>query len=102
MKKETIEILREKHPKGYSKTEYLTDHSTEILDKLVEWSQDNNYRIYIHKIRHIEENDSNEIYKCFRYGAEIPREQYFENLRKEGYYAVYYCELVSYLDIYYQ
>ena len=90
MNKETIEISREKHIKGYSKFSYLNEDSNEILDKLIEWSRGNKFKIYKHKVRHEQENigKSGEMYK-FR----------ADNCRPIN---IPYCDLVCYLDIYYQ
>jgi hypothetical protein len=92
MNKETLEIERyPDHISGYSRSTYLEENSQEILDKLIEWSKDKVEKIYKHKIRHVEENRSNERFYFFDGGmgrcpkAKIP-----------------YCDLVCYLDIYYQ
>lgn len=90
MNKDTIEISREEHITGYGEFSCPREDDTEILDKLIEWSRNSKKHIYKHKIRRVEENigKSGKIHK-FRHPdcppADIP-----------------YCELVYYLDIYYQ
>lgn len=92
MNKDSIEIERDSnHISGYSRFTYLEESSEEILDKLIEWSKDRTEKIYKHKVRYVQENISDERFYFFDGGmgrcpkAKIP-----------------YCDLVCYLDIYYQ
>ena len=120
MQKETIEISREKIPKGYGKFFCLSENSEEILNKLVEWS--NNYMtptkdgcllairekpvIYKQQVRYEQGDETEEIYAYFQCGAKITKEE-FDKLKSNKDcpfppYAIPYCDLVCYLDIYYQ
>lgn len=108
MKKDTIEFQRTKDfPCNYGRMNYPTAESTEVLDKIIEWSRQEgnlNKKIYRHKLRTEQENvDNNNVYKYFTYGSAITKEDY-EARKAEGRdaYFVAYCELVDYLDIYYQ
>lgn len=89
MNKYTKEVSREENIHGYGKYSYLDENSSEILDLLVEFTKNNNYKIYKHKVRYAEENISTEKFYKFRNPncppANIP-----------------YCDLVCYLDIYCQ
>lgn len=104
MKKETLELKREKkHIKGYGKLipdPYTNKDSNAILDKLVEWSQGKNITIYSHNSYTQEENVGEDgIYAYFRYGQKITKEEFEAD---DEAYSVPYCDLVYYLDIYYQ
>ena len=92
MNKDSIEIERDSnHISGYSRFTYLEESSEEILDKLIEWSKGRSEKIYKHKVRYVQENISDKRFYFFDGGmgrcskAKIP-----------------YCDLVCYLDIYYQ
>jgi len=90
MQKQTIEIeRRDKHISGYGTYKLPTPDSSEILDKLIEWSKENNYKIYKHKIRYEEENIGKD--GVYEFRNELCPSQ-----------NIPYCDLVSYLDIYYQ
>lgn len=111
MNKKTIEISREKDfPIGYGKVSYLNENSEEILNKLMDWSQEwenLEKKIYKHKIKYLEENHSDRVYKYFYCGRIIEKEEYDELLKNPENclakpYQVNYCDLVCYLDIYYQ
>lgn len=84
MKKETIEICREKSLKGYTTLQESFTQS-DILNKIVEWSKDKNILIYEHLLRVGEENISKTEFCSVCEDTVIP-----------------YCERVVYLDIYYQ
>jgi hypothetical protein len=103
MQKETIEVSREKIPKGYSKFSYLNENSGEVLDKLTEFAKG---MVYKHTVRHEQENERDEIYNYFQCGQIITK-QVFDELKNNKNcqfppYAIPYCDLVCYLDIYYQ
>ena len=96
MNKETIEIERDENfPSGYGKFAYLREDSSEILDKLIEWSRRNNHKIYKHKIRYIEEK-AGELGKY-----NFDEKQWYPKISEIG-YNIEKCHLVCYLDIYYQ
>lgn len=93
MNKETLELERDSnHISGYSRFSYLNESSEEILDKLIERSKDKSEKIYKHKVRYVQENPSEERFYFFDGGPEkqCPTAK------------IPYCDLVCYLDIYYQ
>ncbi len=93
MNKDSIEIERDSnHISGYGRFTYLEESSEEILDKLIEWSKDRNEKIYKHKVRYIEENKSKERFYFFDGGVD----------KQCPTASIPYCDLVCYLDIYYQ
>lgn len=101
MNKDIIEIERTKHIAGYGRFSYLTDSSEEILNKIVEWSYDFSQKlrlpvIYKHKVRYVEENISKEEFYFFDGGLEQMGEEICPTAN------IPYCDLVCYLDIYYQ
>lgn len=98
MKKDTIEIERtENHISGYGRFFYLNESSEEILNKLIEWSQDNNgEKIYKHKVRYVEENIGKGGHYFFDGGLKQCGEEICPTAN------IPYCDLVCYLDIYYQ
>ncbi len=113
MNKETIELERDSthisgYARGFSLNPDYREYSTEdpfVLDALLEWSQqlDNlNKKVYRHKIRRVEENISDRVYKYFRFGEEVSKEIYDQLIPGMGIYKVHYCDLVYYLDIYWQ
>lgn len=103
MEKATIELTRNKHISGYTSTAELYDNSPQVLNALVEWSKGKNVSIYRHKLFRAEENISDEVYAYFHFGQKVSKEQY-ESLKNhsQSSYVIHYCELVEYLDIYYQ
>lgn len=112
MNKDTIELIRIlKFVKGYGLFQTPPEITeTAQLNKIVEWSfsQPNKLNIYKHVLRREEENDNGEVYKYFTYGREISEEEYETFMKDETLikfhrpYACYYCDLVYYLDIYWQ
>ena len=94
--KVTIEIERMKHICGYGKMNYLDETSESVLDKLIEWSRGNSHKIYKHRIKYIEEK--NDTYG--NYFMDGGLKQYGEQLGPSM--EIPYCDLVCYLDIYYQ
>lgn len=109
MNKDTIEVSREKIPKGYSKFFYFDENSAEVLDKLIQWSneyENKNKNVYKHKVRYHQEKEYDEVYAYFHCGEKITKEA-FDILKMDKTchfppYAVPYCDSVCYLDIYYQ
>lgn len=92
MLKDTVEICRyKKHILGYGiMGNTPSENSEDVLDKLIEWSRKNNFKVYKHKLRYVEENiDFNG-----------PKYHYSNPNCKPA--EIPYCDLVYYLDIYYQ
>ena len=107
MKKETIELTRTKNfPQGYGRMDYYYPHkdSPEVLNKIVDWSQDKNVSVYSHRVYSVEENVGDSVYAHFIDGKKVTEEEYIlQNRSKDRKaYFVRYCELVDYLEIYYQ
>jgi len=105
MKKVTIELARtQNHIQGYGRIVQPYKDSPEILNKIVEWSQDKNISVYSHRVYSVEGEASDRVYAYFADGEKVSEEKY--NLLKDDKrgraYFVCYCELVDYLDIYYQ
>ena len=89
MNKETIEIERDiNHIHSYMKRSYLDENSEIILNKLIEWSKGNSYHIYRHRVKYVEENIGQN------------GKTYTPDCDKS--LKILYCDLVCYLDIYYQ
>lgn len=97
MKKETIEISREEHPHRYAKIEYLHKDLPEILDKLIELTNAKTdfprLKVYRHIVRYEEEKVGELGLYDF---SNWPFSPEFERPKIDK------CELVCYLDVYYQ
>ena len=89
MEKVRIELQRDmNHIYGYSKFDYIQKESVTVMNKLTEWSHSNkNCRIYTHEVRIQQENVST---------------TNFHTVTNDPSLKIPYCELVTYLDIYYQ
>ena len=83
---------------------------TAQLNTVVDWSRNPRTRhsvekqVYKHVLRREEENQKGKVYKYFSYGNVVSKKE-FEKAQKKGAtgtYACYYCDLVYYLDIYWQ
>jgi hypothetical protein len=105
MNKDTIELKRTKDfPYNYGRGSGQPTEG-DFLDALVEWSKKNEgKKIYKHLHRTEQENvDNNRVYKYFFYGQIISKEEYEDSCKRGAdVYFVPYCELVDYLDIYFQ
>ncbi len=109
MTKETIELERDpNHLKNYNRMDERGTEDQFTLDVLLEWSQqpDNlNKKVYRHKVRRSEENIGR-IDRYWHYGVVITKEQFEEprpsGADPQGWYTTNYCDLVYYLDIYWQ
>ncbi len=91
MNKDTIELERKKHRKGYGVINDCSYTENDILNVLVDWSRNKNIRIYRHLLR-IEEEDM----------PDMDNGQF--GPIGGPYTEVVYprCDRVKYLDIYYQ
>lgn len=97
MKKHTIELARRlKHIKGYGVWENpingqrFPTHEIEVLNRIVEWSNGKSVTIYKHLVRSEEENISTTEFHTVKCGVPADGMQ------------IPLCDLVYYLDIYYQ
>lgn len=111
MKKDTFELKRvTNHISGYGPLvePFSGDDDSSVLDALCVWSErpDNKgKRIYKNKLVRKEENIRDDVYKYFSFGVEISKEEYDSRMFWHGMgrpYKVYYCDLVYYVDVYYQ
>ncbi len=94
MQKTTIELNRQTNsPAGYGRFTYPTAESDEILERLIEWTRANPAaKVYRHKVRAVEEG----------IGKLGPYKGRAEDWSSKTLPDVPACELVDYLDIYWQ
>ena len=85
MNLKTLELHRFKCPKGYGDSVYPNESS--ILNTIVDFTRNTEYKIYKHVVRRVEEEKDYEDY-------------YVPNLMSN--LEIPYCDIVYYLDIYYQ
>lgn len=91
MLKDTIDLVKfEKHIHGYGHMSIPNTDSYEVLDKLVEWSKGKNVKIYKHFVRTREENID----------YDGPKYEFWSNNCPPA--SIPYCDLIVYLEIYYQ
>lgn len=97
MNKDTIELERDtNHIKGYGLSNEKTWNEIDILNKIVEWSQEKQgVKVYRHNLRITEENvRDNDLY--------IPFQNDPDGARQCGQTPIPRCDRVKYLDIYWQ
>jgi len=94
MNKTTIELGRvTNHPAGYGRFTYPTANDDEVLARLIEWTRTNSKAtVYRHKARSVEEG----VGKKGRYKG---KDSDWSSGKKPDTPA---CDLVDYLDIYWQ
>ena len=97
MNKTTIELERQTHYPGWGRLNevYNNNDASEVLDALVEWTRKPSNltkKVYRHKVRGVEEN----------LRSATNEEKKKAGKTSAGYVVEERCDLVHYLDIYWQ